>query len=196
MELECHRQHAACQATRPHLCKLLGYSAVAAVESALYIKYNISAHAIGPFSRQAIVDCANFDVYGSDYLHDTGCSGGGAADALFFMTQFTIPTEAAYKYTSGLTGTWDAKNCNVTALALPLSDPTWMQAAPPVIYAMNHGTNNEVYLQAAVALQPVVISWNMGGNFNHFSGGLYDFTMQNDSENGCVNDPLYTNHQM
>ena len=142
------------------------------------------------------MDCANFDNYGSDYLHDTGCSGGGATDALFFMTQFTIPTEAAYEYTSGLTGTWSSGACNVSALGLPRSDATWMQAAPPVVYAMNHGTNNEVYLQAAVGLQPVVISWNMGQNFDSFAGGLYDLKMQNDSVNGCVNDPMYTDHQM
>ena len=171
-------------------------SALAAVESSLSIKYNVSAFNIGPFSRQVIIDCANSDNFGQDYARDTGCDGGGAADAMFFMHQFTIATEAAYTYTSGLTGTWSAANCNISALSLPLRDGTWMQAGTPIIYTLNHGTKNEPYLQAAVALQPVVINWNMGGNFNSFADGLYSISLQNDNVNGCMNDPNYTNHQM
>ena len=71
-----------------------------------------------------------------------------------------------------------------------------MQAGTPIVYTLNHGTSNEAYLQAAVALQPVVVSWNMGANFNSFSGGLYSIVLQNDPVDGCMNDPAYTNHQM
>ena len=83
-------------------------SATAAVESALSIKYNVSAAAIGPFSRQAIIDCANYDNFGQDYVLDSGCEGGAASDAFSFMGEVTIPTEAAYPYTSGPTGTWSS----------------------------------------------------------------------------------------
>ena len=76
-------------------------SAVAAVESALSINYNITPITYS-YSRQAIVDCANYDNFGQDYALDTGCDGGGANDAIFFMNHFTIPTESVYPYQSGL----------------------------------------------------------------------------------------------
>ena len=49
-------------------------SAVAAVEAAMSIAYNVSASVLA-FSRQVIVDCANADNFGQDYFQDAGCNG-------------------------------------------------------------------------------------------------------------------------
>ena len=84
----------------------------------------------------------------------------------------------------------------MSALSLSFTDSSWIEAGTPIVYTMNNGVKNEVYLQAAVSIQPVVVSWNMGQNFNGFSGGLYNLAAQNDAVNGCVNDPAYTDHQM
>ena len=167
-------------------------AAQSAVEMAMAIVYPMSSPP--PFSRQEIVDCANFENFGRDFITDIGCDGGSPADALAFMSTFTIPMESVYQYTSGITGTWSAADCKLSMLSLPLSDTTWMMAGGFYNISLNQGNNNEVVLMRAVSVQPIVVLWNMGSNFNSYAGGgIYSISMQNDPVNGCMNDPDYTN---
>ena len=45
-----------------------------------------------------------------------------------------------------------------------------MQSTQTVVF---YPTQNAAYLQAAIAIQPVVIYWNMGLSWNHYSGGMF-----------------------
>ena len=119
-------------------------------------------------------------------------NAGDSADALYFMTQWSIPREAAYPYTSGQ-GIWNPDNCNMSSLGLPLRDKSWMQSGGEAIF---YPLNDEVLLQAAVTIQPIIIYWNMGLSWNHYAAGIYTVVQQRDSANGCQSDPAYTNHAM
>ncbi|KAK8942828.1 hypothetical protein KSP39_PZI009196 [Platanthera zijinensis] len=124
------------------------FSAVAATEGINKIKRG----KLVSLSEQELVDC---DVNGED----DGCKGGYMEDAFkFIINNGGIDTERNYPYDAA------AGSCNSKKEADRAVDITGFEIVPE---------NSESALLKAVSGQPVSVSVDAGGNFQHYKGGIF-----------------------
>ncbi len=120
------------------------FAAIAAVEGA----HKIATGHLLNLSEQELVDCSGTSGY-------QGCNGGMVDQAMEWIVQHGIVTQADYPYT-GRPG-----SCR--------------QNSKPAVHLMAFRkiATDVTSLTAAVAKQPIAVQIDASGDFQHYEGGVY-----------------------